>query len=329
MAKGARQKMKLLYLMKILMERTDEEHFMTISQMVEALAELGIGAERKSLYDDLEALRAFGLDVESRRGKNFGYYIASRTFELPELKLLVDAVQSSRFITQKKSVQLIRKIESLTSAGQARQLDRQVYIPNRVKTMNESIYYNVDEIHRAISEEKKISFLYSEYKLDKKLHVRRNGERYAVSPYLLLWNDGHYYLVAYYERYGGLSHFRVDKMSRITMEPENREKLRQKLDPAEYANRMFDMFGGDVQGVVVEFDEGLVGVVMDRFGRDVFISEARDGKFTAHLKVAVSPAFLSWVFQFGKKAKIISPPSVAQKLVQMAQEVAERYEKRA
>ena len=126
MAKGARQKMKLLYLMKILMERTDEEHFMTISQMVEALAELGIGAERKSLYDDLEALRAFGLDVESRRGKNFGYYIASRTFELPELKLLVDAVQSSRFITQKKSVQLIRKIESLTSAGQARQLHRQV-----------------------------------------------------------------------------------------------------------------------------------------------------------------------------------------------------------
>ena len=322
-------KLRMLYIMKILFEKSDERHTLSATDINRLLQNYGMEADRKTVYSDIETLREFHIDIIQVKGTNGGYYIGSREFELPELKLLVDAVQSSRFITQKKSVQLIRKIESLTSAGQARQLDRQVYIPNRVKTMNESIYYNVDEIHRAISEEKKISFLYSEYKLDKKLHLRRNGERYAVSPYLLLWNDGHYYLVAYYERYGGLSHFRVDKMSRITMEPENREKLRQKLDPAEYANRMFDMFGGDVQGVVVEFDEGLVGVVVDRFGRDVFISEARDGKFTAHLKVAVSPAFLSWVFQFGKKAKIISPPSVAQKLVQMAQEVAERYEKRA
>lgn len=329
MAKGPRQKMKLLYLMKILLERTDEEHLMTIPQMVEALAEYGIGAERKSLYDDLETLRTFGLDIECRRSRNFGYYVASRTFELPELKLLVDAVQASRFITHKKSEQLIKKIESLTSAGQTRQLERQVYILNRVKTMNESIYYNVDEIHRAISEERQISFLYSEYKLDKKLHPRRDGERYTVSPYLLLWNDGYYYLVAYYERYGGLSHFRVDKMAKISLEPERRIEMGQKLEPAEYANRMFGMFGGDVQGIVMEFDESLVGVVVDRFGRDVPISSAKDGKFTAHLKVAVSPAFFSWVFQFGGKAKIISPPSVAAKLQQAAKETLQLYEKRA
>ena len=328
MAKGPHQKMKLLYLMKILTERTDEEHLMTVPQMVEGLAEYGIGAERKSIYDDLETLRTFGLDIESRRGKTYGYYVASRAFELPELKLLVDAVQSSRFITHKKSEQLIHKIEGLTSAGQARQLDRQVYILNRVKTMNESIYYNVDEIHRAISEQKQISFLYSEYKLDKRLHPRRGGERYTVSPYLLLWNDGYYYLVAYYERYGGLSHFRVDKMSKISLEPEAQRKIAQRLDPAEYANQMFGMFGGDTQGVVMEFDESLVGVVVDRFGRDVPISSAKDGKFTAHLKVAVSPAFLSWVFQFGTKAKVISPPSVAQRLEQAAREVAQLYEKK-
>lgn len=329
MAKSPHQKMKLLYLMKILTERTDEEHLMTVPEMVAALAEYGIGAERKSLYDDLESLRTFGLDIESRRGKNYGYYVASRCFELPELKLLVDAVQASRFITHKKSEQLIHKIESLTSAGQARQLERQVYILNRVKTMNESIYYNVDEIHRAIFEEKRVSFQYSEYTLDKKLHPRRGGERYTVSPYLLLWNDGYYYLVAYYERYGGLSHFRVDKMSKISLEPENRREMSERLDPAEYANRMFGMFGGDVQGIVMEFDESLVGVVVDRFGRDVPISSAKDGKFTAHLKVAVSPAFLSWVFQFGAKAKIISPPSVAEKLAEAAAEVQGLYEKRA
>ena len=330
MAKGVNQKLKLLYLMDILLEKTDENHGITMNEIISSLESYDVSAERKSIYRDIEELQRYGLDVLSyNNGRATYYHVASRLFEIAELKLLVDAVQSSKFITEKKSRELIKKLESFASKYQAQDLQRQVYVQGRVKTMNESIYYNVDEIHRAISEEKKISFLYSEYKLDKKLHVRRNGERYAVSPYLLLWNDGHYYLVAYYERYGGLSHFRVDKMSKITMEPENREKLRQKLDPAEYANRMFDMFGGDVQGVVVEFDEGLVGVVVDRFGRDVFISEARDGKFTAHLKVAVSPAFLSWVFQFGKKAKIISPPSVAQKLVQMAQEVAERYEKRA
>ncbi len=329
MPRSANQKLKLLCLCRILWERTDEDHPLTVPELIQALEAWDIKAERKSIYDDMEALRTLGMDVQSRKGKSPGWFLGERTFQLAELKLLVDAVQSSKFITQRKSSELIRKLESQASVHQARQLQRQVYVSNRIKTMNESIYYNVDEIHRAISEERQISFLYSEYKLDKKLHPRRDGERYTVSPYLLLWNDGYYYLVAYYERYGGLSHFRVDKMAKISLEPERRIEMGQKLEPAEYANRMFGMFGGDVQGIVMEFDESLVGVVVDRFGRDVPISGAKDSKFTAHLKVAVSPAFFSWVFQFGGKAKIISPPSVAAKLQQAAKETLQLYEKRA
>jgi predicted DNA-binding transcriptional regulator YafY len=197
------------------MENTDEEHPMTVAQMIEELSRYGITAERKSIYDDLEELRSFGADIIYRKAKKHEYYVASRIFELPELKLLADAVASSKFITERKSRQLIKKIESLCSKHEARQLRRQVYVMGRAKTMNEKIYYNVDKIHQAIALDRQISFKYFEYNLKKEKQYRQGGEKYFASPYALSWDDENYYMTAFYEKYGSLSNFRIDKMENV------------------------------------------------------------------------------------------------------------------
>ncbi|MBS6162288.1 MAG: WYL domain-containing protein, partial [Clostridiales bacterium] len=201
--KRPNQKLKLLYLMKILMQETDEAHPLSLAQLVEKLEGYGVEAERKSLYDDMEVLRVFGIDIEKTGSRNCVYYVGSRTFEVAELKLLVDAVQASKFITRKKSSDLIKKMESLASVYEAGTLQRQVYVGNRVKTMNESIYYNVDKLHTAIYDDKKISFRYTDWAVDftagarVKRQVRKNGRRYAVSPWALTWNNENYYLVGF------------------------------------------------------------------------------------------------------------------------------------
>ena len=215
MAKSSNQKTKLLHLYQLLLRQTDEDHPITVAQMIEALEQYGIKAERKSIYDDMEALRTFGLDVQSRKGKNPGWFVGARDFELPELKLLMDAVQSSRFITQKKSDTLIRKLEGLASVHQARQLQRQVYVSGRIKVMNESIYYNVDKLHTAISGQRAITFQYFDYDIHRKKVYRRDGKRYTVSPYGLIWNSENYYLVAYDHLHREMRHYRVDKMAEI------------------------------------------------------------------------------------------------------------------
>ena len=190
------QKIKILYLMRVFLERTDEEHPMSVKELIIYLNSLGISAERKTVYDDIETLRNFGMDILNRREQPAGFYVASRKFELPELKLLVDAVQSSRFITSGKSRQLIGKLESLASVHEARQLRRQVFVQNRVRTMNESVYYSIDEIQRALTEDRQISFQYCEWTVEKELRLKKNGERYRVSPWGLVWQNENYYLVA-------------------------------------------------------------------------------------------------------------------------------------
>lgn len=203
MAKSTNQKLKLLYLLKMLNEKTDEENTMTINDMIAELNRYGITAERKSIYDDLDALRYYGLDIASRKSKTTDYYVASRLFELPELKLLVDAVQCSKFVTHKKSNELIMKIESLASCRQAQSLQRQVFVSNRVKTINESIYYNVDRLHAAIADNKKVSFKYFDYDIKKEKVFRKNGDKYTVSPYALSWDDENYYLISFSSKYNG------------------------------------------------------------------------------------------------------------------------------
>ena len=217
MARSAYQKLKPLYIMNYLLQNSDEDHLVSMSQLIEHLAAHGIPSERKSVYDDIEALRVFGLDiVQGGSGKNAGYYIANRSFELPELKLLVDSVQSSKFITHKKTATLIKKIETLASIHEAQLLNRQVYVKNRIKTMNESIYYNIDAIQSGISQNKKIQFKYFEYTVQKTRHYRKDGAFYVVSPFAMTWDDENYYLVAFDSQAGIIKHYRVDKMTEIS-----------------------------------------------------------------------------------------------------------------
>lgn len=236
MARSERQKLKLLYLVRLLEAESDQSHPVTVSRMLSYLEEHGIRAERKSVYDDLAALEEFGLDLEHRPGRTGGYYLASRSFELPELKLLVDAVQSSRFLTEKKSLALIEKIEQLASIHDAQSLHRQVVVLGRVKTMNESIYYNVDEIHSAIAQNRQITFLYFDYAPNKEPVFRHGGKRYCISPFALTWGDNNYYLIGYDAAAAILKHFRVDKMQAISLSPQVRQgqALFEKLDLRQY-----------------------------------------------------------------------------------------------
>lgn len=319
LAKFPNQKCKLLYLMKILLEETDDAHCIALPELSAALQRYGIQAERKSLYADMEALRQFGLDVEFRKGREGGYCIANRTFQLPELKLLVDSVQASKFITHRKSMDLIRKIESLASTYEAQQLHRQVYVSNRVKTMNESIYYNVDKLHTAIGAGKKITFRYFEYTVQKEKRYRHNGARYRVSPFALSWDNENYYMLGFDSAAGILKHYRVDKMEGITVTGENRDgaEMFRQIDMAVYTQRVFSMYGGEDTLVRLHFAAHLIGVVMDRFGKDVRIfPDAAGGEtaenpasagFEVSVHVELSPQFYGWMAGFGGEAKILSP----------------------
>lgn len=334
MAKGAGQKAKLLALEHIFLEQTDEEHPISVARMMELLKTMGVECrDRKSLYDDLETLRLFGMDIESiRTGRSVGYYLASRSFELPELKLLVDAVQSSRFITRDKTDRLIRKLESLTSVHQARQLQRQVFVTHRVKTGNERVYYIVDALHGAIDGNKQIRFHYYEWargasgRLEQRL--RRDGSWYQVSPWALLWDKEYYYLVAYEAASDQLRHYRVDKM--LDMETLDLARLGaeqfQGQDPGVYAASMFGMFAGKQQSLRLLVDNSLAGVIVDRFGQDVITAPCDEGHFTVNVRAAVSPQFFSWVFSFGGKCRILSPDTVLMQYRQMLRNSMEAEE---
>ena len=325
--KASNQKLKLIYLAKILLENTDEENTITVPEMIAELAKFGISAERKSIYDDLEYLQLFGLDICSNKTRTTNYYIASREFELPELKLLVDSVQASKFITKKKSMELISKIEKLTSRENAKKLHRQVFVMDRVKTLNEQIYYNVDKIHDAIAENKQISFRYFDMNVDKVKVYRKDGNLYKESPVALTWDDENYYLITYKDKYNRYVHYRVDKMEKISISDEPRVMSEEPFDLSAYSRGMFSMFGGEEMDVSIMFDNELVGVVYDRFGVNVPIIKTDNKHFVCNVKVAVSPHFLSWIISFGGKARILSPDSVVDELYNMVKNVKEIYDK--
>lgn len=328
MAKGANQKAKLLRLAQLLLTRSDEEHPLSIRQIIDELAKYDISAERKSIYDDMEALRTLGLDVQSRKGSNPGWFVAQREFELPELKLLVDSVQASQFITKKKSEVLIKKLESLASDYQAGQMQRQVFVSGRVKTMNESIYYTVDALHSAIAQDRQVTFQYLEWGLNKKKMPRKNGALYQVSPWALVWSDSKYYLIAFSE--GEIRHYRVDKLREPTVTDLPREGKAQfrALDLGAYTNQVFGMFGGEVEKVTLRCANRLVGVMLDRFGTGVLLSPQMDGAhFHLTVPVAVSPQFLGWVCGFGDEIEVLNPPAVRQQMAQLAAGLTQKYAK--
>lgn len=325
MAGAPNPKMKLLYLMKIFLERTDEEHALSMQEILNALAEFRIKAERKSIYTDMELLRQYGLDIEMVKTKTVKYYISSRDFELPELKLLVDAVQSSHFITAKKSNELIKKLSALASVHQAKQLKRQVYLAEQAKPLNESIYYNVDAIHTAINEKHKISFQYFDYNVDKKRVYRRDGELYIHTPVALCWNDDKYYLICYNTKYDDFTHYRVDRMNKVEVLEEKAEKIDNKrFSIAEHTKKNFGMFGGELTQATLRFDNELVNAVLDKFGTDVLLSKKGE-QFEITVEVSNSPVFLSWIFQFGEKAEIIAPEGLRLSMKESIEKVRGKY----
>ena len=306
------QRLRTLCVMKILLRYSDEEHILSASDIVGYLRTCGLDAERKAIYSDISILRQFGMDIETI--PRVGFYLSSREFELPELKVLVDAVQSSKFISARKSNELIRKLESLTSESKAKQLQRQVFIRNRVKAESKSVYYNVDKIHAAISGNVRISFQYCEWTLDKKLKVRKNGEKYIVSPWALMWEDENYYLIGCTEIAGEtcVRHYRVDKMKNTEILDAARigRKEFEGFDLPAYAKKTFGMFGGVDYTVSLSCERSLIGVVLDRFGRDVSIIPEPPDRFHVNVPVAVSPQFFGWVTGIGEGMTIAGPEEV-------------------
>lgn len=309
MAKQGNQKTKLLILWRELLRKADEEEPVPTAKLIDVLAREGVSAERKSIYADMEALREFGLDVQFRKGKGAGWFVGQREFELAELKLLVDAVQSSRFISRKKSAALIKKLEGLTSENQARQLRRQVYVDNRVKTGNESVYYAIDKLHTAIAANRAVTFQYFDYDVHKQKVFRREGKRYLVSPYGLIWSDENYYLVGWDHAGEELRHYRVDKTADLTVTGLAREgdESCKKFDLAEYGQRHFHMFSGKEAKVRLRCREKFVNIMLDRFGMDAMLIPDGEGYFALTVDAVVSPQFYGWLFGLGEGVTLTSP----------------------
>ena len=312
MAISNNHKLALLYTMKELLEKTDEGHTLNASQLIRALKAYDCEADRRTIYSNVSILQTFGLDIEKSDDASGGYYISSREFELPELKLLVDSVQASKFISVKKSEELIRKLMQLTSENKAKELNRSVFVRNRVKTGNEKVYYSVDAIHDAMNHDDQIRFQYGEWNAAKRLVARKDGQTYRVSPWALTWDDENYYLIAYDEDDNKIKHFRVDKMLKIDRLEEKRigrAEFRH-FDLAAFAKKTFGMYGGYDASVTLRVANPMVGILIDRFGKDVMIIPDGKDHCKARAVVSVSPQFFGWLTGIGNEIEITSPKEV-------------------
>lgn len=328
MAKGRNQKLKLLYLTKIFMKKTDESHALTLAEITSLLNGYEVTADRKTLYLDFEELKHYGLDIISeQRSKTVVYYLASRDFELAELKLLVDSVQSSKFITEKKSNSLIKKLESLVSEHESKQLHRQVITSGRVKTMNESILINVDSIHSAINNNRQISFQYFQWTPDKQRELRHDGQRYTISPWHLVWDNENYYMIGYDSDSEMIKHFRVDKMLRISSGNEKREGLKKmkEFNIATYSRTLFGMLGGESTRVTLQCHNSMAGVIIDRFGKDTVMLRHDDEHFIAYVEVVPSDQFLGWIIGLSSYVQIMEPSSVVKQIKDLLSKQMELY----
>lgn len=327
MAKGQNQKLKLLYIARFFNERTDEDHGVSVQDIITLLNQYEISADRKTIYQDIEELRRFGMDIiAEQQGRSVVYKLASRDFELAELKLLVDSVQSSKFITEKLSRKLINKLESLVSIYEGNQLNRQVILSGRVKTMNESIYYSVDTIHQAINQDRKIRFQYSQWNLKKVLVPRHDGAWYEVSPWALVWDDEYYYMIGY-DACGIIKHYRVDKMQKLSVAAtarEGREKY-ESMNLPSYSKSLFGMFGGNTIEVKLRCRNDMVGVIIDRFGKEIVIAPVDDDHFETIVKVTSSGQFLGWIIGLGDGVELVYPDSLIEELGAIAARLAKQY----
>lgn len=314
--------------MKELLENSDSEHPLKMDHILAMLSRNDIRGERKSVYDDIKVLRSYGLDIENRRSKPSGYYIASRDFELAELKLLVDSVQASKFITHRKSTELIKKLEKLTSHFEARQLQRQVFVANRIKTMNESIYQSIDKIHSAISAGVKVRFQYFEWTVSKEIALKKEGEFYQISPWGLVWEDENYYMIGYDGDARIVKHYRVDKMLKLESTDQRREgkEVFEKFDTANYTIKTFGMFGGKEETVQLLCENRMAGVIIDRFGKEIMMHEVKPGFFRAIVNVHVSPQFFGWILGLGDAIRIQAPKKTAEQFCQYLDSIQALYQ---
>lgn len=328
MPKGSNQKLKLYHLAQIMLENTDDDHYITMPEIMSALEAYEVTADRRTIYADLKDLEALGIEVEGEPvGGGYRYHVVERPFELPELKLLVDAIQSSKFITERKTNALIRKLEKLVSKYEAMKLQRQVYVSGRIKTMNESIYYTVDTIHNAISENRKIRFQYFQWNVKKEMELRHDGAYYHISPWGLSWDAENYYLIGYDSEARKIKHYRVDKMLRLQMSDEKREGKEhfKKLDMADYAKKSFGMFGGREEKVKLLVENTLAGVIIDRFGKDIMLIPSDEEHFTVNVDVHVSTQFFGWIISLGERVKILGPEEVVAQMKEEIQRLARQY----
>ncbi len=326
MPKTENNKLRLLYLRDYLLHNTDEEHPVSVPQMIEALEKLGLSVERKTIYDDLRLLgtEGYGMDL-IRTGRN--YFVGERDFSTEEIRLLVDMVQSSNFITVKKTNELIKKLEGLTSTFEGRLLNKNVYVRNRVKTMNESVYRNVDSISDAISDDRILTFRYFRYNIHKKKELRNGGKIHTVSPFALIWVDQNYYLLGYNHDASEMRHFRVDRMTELgsTAGPRLGKEQFKKTDMSTYTTKVFHMFTGEETKIRLRFADELVDTVIDRFGTGPILVPDGKGSFTVTLDIVVSRQFFAWLSAFGTNAEILSPESVRNMFSEHLRSIADTY----
>lgn len=321
------QKLKLLHLMKMLYDETDENHGLTTPQLIEGLAELGIDAERKSIYRDIETLRDFGLDIAKLPTRPTSYALASRAFSATELMLLTDAVQSSRFLTQRMANRLSAGVAKLGSRHQAASLSKRMHVEGRIKMQNESVFHHVDTIHEALARRRKVAFRYVKYDVNKRPVAQKGGRIYRETPVHLVYSEGCYYLITYNERHQHFLTYRVDRMQglRITDEPAARNEAIATFDAEAYSARTFSMFGGETCGVTLRVEEEMMSAVIDRFGKDVEALACNDGTARVHVTVAPSPVFFGWLAQFGRAVRIEAPTGLAAEYAAYLKDILEDY----
>lgn len=305
---------RIIELLRFLYQQTDEAHAVTVSEMIEYLKSKGIPSVRQTVYTDLEALDTAGIDIVQIKSTQNRYFIGSRIFEYPELKMLVDAVASSKVISAKKSQALIQKLGQLTSIQQAEQLQRLASLSSRVKPHNEKVYYIIDSIQTAILDQHQISFQYYEYTPEKKKILKHDGYRYILDPYALEWKNDHYYLIGYSHKHKGIAHFRVDRLTSV--EPlDSKFQPMPDFDVAAYTNKMVDMFAAEhAEQVKLLCSNELMRVIIDHYGEDIEISPYDDTHFTVIIEVNPSGTFYGWVFKFMGKIRILSPQSCVDKM---------------
>ena len=335
MSNKGQTKLKLLYIKDYLERYSDEEHPVSARSLLTMLENKGIECERKSIYSDIQTLEDYGMEILRARAPKNGYYLASREFEEPQLRLLIDAVQAANFITEKKTKELIKKIAHLCSESTGKRLTGQVYIENRVKCTNEEIYYSIDILNRAIQQRKKVSFTYCKRVVsDNARSVKIQEKRHIISPYALIWSSDHYYLVGNNQKYDNLMHVRIDRMKKVEMLEEDARhfsevsRYKRYFDSADYAERLFNMFSGDLRQLDFICDNSILEEILDRVGKSALITKCDDDNhFRMRMKMVVSEGLISWIMQFGNKLEVIEPVELRTQVKQRAEQVLGIYEK--